>query len=234
MTADTREVWILKHVANEGAGTIHDFLISNGIPVRFIELYRGEAIPSDLSKLRAVCVMGGPMNVDDEAKFPFLKAEDAFIRLLIREHIPVLGVCLGSQLIAKALGKKVYKAPTPEIGWGKVQLTAEALEDPLFKPLYKKEMQVLQWHEDTFDLPDGAVLLATNGQVPHQAFRYGRTTYGLQFHIEVNGSMLLDWFEAKPGGAEVMNFYRAYQAELQILTQRFYRSFFGLNEGESA
>lgn len=228
MSGDAREVWILKHVANEGAGTIHDFLISKEIPVRFIELYRGEPIPSDLRNVRAVCVMGGPMNVDDEDKFPFLKAEDALIRLLIREHIPVLGVCLGSQLIAKALGKKVYKAAAPEIGWGKVRLSAEALDDPLFKPLHKNELQVLQWHEDTFDLPDGAVLLATNDQVPHQAFRYGRTTYGFQFHVEVNNAMLLDWFEKKPEGPAVLATYRAYQAEIQILSNRIYSAFFGL------
>lgn len=226
-----KEVWILKHVANEGAGTIHDFLLSRNIPVRFIELYRGEKIPQDaktLAKLRAVCVMGGPMNVDDEQKFPFLKAEDAFIRLLIREHVPVLGVCLGSQLIAKALGQKVYKAAAPEIGWSRVDLTPEALSDPLFSRLFKTELQVLQWHEDTFDLPDGAVLLASSALVPHQAFRYGRTTYGLQFHVEVNNAMLLDWFENKPEGPAVLNTYRAYQAELQILTNRIYNAFFGL------
>lgn len=228
--SEEKEVWILKHVAHEGAGTIHDFLKEKNIPVRFIELYRGEPIPSDLSRVRAVCVMGGPMNVDDEAKFQFLKAEDAFIRLLIREHIPVLGVCLGSQLIAKALGKKVYKAAVPEIGWGKVRLSEDALVDSLFGPLCKTELQVLQWHEDTFDLPDGAVLLATNDQVPHQAYRYGRTTYGLQFHIEVNNSMLLDWFEKKPEARAVLETYRAYQAELQVLTRRFYTAFFNLGK----
>lgn len=227
--SDDREVWILKHVANEGGGTIHDYLNQQNIPVRFIELHRGDSIPADLSRVRAVCVMGGPMNVDEEAKFPFLKAEDAFIRLLIREHIPVLGVCLGSQLIAKALGKKVYKAAAPEIGWGNVRLSDDALADPLFKTLHKTELQVLQWHEDTFDLPDGAVLLATNDLVPHQAFRYGRTTYGFQFHIEVNNTMLLDWFEKKPEGPSVLAAYRAYQAQLQILSSRIYKAFFNLS-----
>lgn len=227
-----KEVWILKHVANEGAGTIHDFLLSKNIPVRFIELYRGESIPMDaptLSRVRAVCVMGGPMNADDEKQFPFLKTEDLFLRLLIREHVPLLGVCLGSQLIAKALGKKVHKAAAPEIGWSQVDLTDEAMSDPLFSPLFKTELRVLQWHEDTFDLPDGAVLLATNPVVPHQAFRYGRTTYGLQFHVEVNNAMLLDWFEKKPEGRAVLDTYRAYQAELQILTQRIYSAFFNLS-----
>jgi GMP synthase-like glutamine amidotransferase len=225
-----KEVWILKHVANEGAGTIHDFLLNQKIPIRFIELYRGEAIPQDLSNLRAVCVMGGPMNVDDEAKHPFLNSEKAFIRRLIDKEIPCLGVCLGSQLIASALEKRVYKAPVPEIGWSEVRLTPEAGQDPVFGALGSKleKLEVLQWHEDTFDLPDGAVLLAKGHAVPHQAFRVGRFAYGLQFHIEVNGAMLLDWFEKRPDCTAILSHYRAYQAHLNILTHRFYTAFFNL------
>lgn len=223
-----KEVWILKHVANEGAGTIHDFLNERKIPVRFIELYRGEPIPADLTHVRAVCVMGGPMNVDEEAKHPFLAEEKKLIRRLIADGIPVLGVCLGSQLIASALGKKVYKAPVPEIGWSRVELTPAAAEDPVFAPLPQRPIEVLQWHEDTFDLPDGAVLLARGSEVAHQAFRVGRNAYGFQFHVEVTGSMVMDWFEKRPDFTPIMARYRAYQAELQVLTRRIYSAFFGL------
>jgi GMP synthase (glutamine-hydrolysing) len=223
-----KEVWILKHVANEGAGTIHDFLIDRKVPVRFIELYRGESIPDDLSRVRAVCVMGGPMNVDAESEHPFLAAEKKFIRTLMSGNIPVLGVCLGSQLIAAALGKKVYKASTPEIGWSDVSLTSAAADDPVFSALPQRSLSVLQWHEDTFDLPDGAVLLARGSEVPHQAFRAGRSVYGFQFHVEVTGSMLMDWFEKRPEFAGIMDRYRAYQAELNILTHRIYDRFFSL------
>jgi GMP synthase (glutamine-hydrolysing) len=225
---DEKEVWILKHVANEGAGTIHDYLNGQKIPVRFIELYRGETIPADLSNVRAVCVMGGPMNVDDESKHPFLSAEKKFIRTLVEKNIPVLGVCLGSQLIAAALGKKVYKASAPEIGWCDVTLTPEAATDPVLSALPQRPISVLQWHEDTFDLPDGAVLLARGSEVPHQAFRVGRSVYGFQFHVEVTGSMLMDWFEKRAESAAIMNRYRAYQAELGVLTRRVYERFFSL------
>lgn len=228
VAADTKfaekEVWVLKHVANEGAGTIHDFLIEQKIPVRFIELYRGEPVPDDLSRVRAVCVMGGPMNVDEEEKHPFLKAEKALIRRLIQEEIPVLGVCLGSQLIAAALGKKVYKASAPEIGWSDVTLTPAASTDPVFSTLPQRPIQVLQWHEDTFDLPDGAVLLAEGDRVRHQAFRIG-SVVGLQFHVEVNNAMLMDWFEKHPDRSAILEQYRAYQAQLSVLTRRIYSAF---------
>jgi GMP synthase (glutamine-hydrolysing) len=221
-----KEVWVFKHVANEGAGTIHDYLQDQKIPARFIELYRGEAIPQDLKNVRAVCVMGGPMNVDDEVAYPFLAAEKAFLRRLIKEGIPVLGVCLGSQLIAAALGKKVYKAPVPEIGWSDVTLTPDAALDPVFSALPQRPIKVLQWHEDTFDLPDGAVLLARGAEVAHQAFRVGQNVYGLQFHVEVTSSMLLDWFDHRPEREQILNYYRAYQAELKVLVQRIYSRFF--------
>lgn len=224
-----KEVWILKHVANEGAGTIHDFLIERKIPVRFIEFYRGESVPDDLSRVRAVCVMGGPMNVDEEEKHPFLKVEKALIRQLLRDEIPVLGVCLGSQLIASALGKKVYKASAPEVGWSDVTLTPAALTDPVFSTLPQRPIQVLQWHEDTFDLPDGAVLLAEGDRVRHQAFRVG-SAVGLQFHVEVNNAMLMDWFEKHPDRTQILDFYRAYQAQLSVLTHRVYSAFFKLAE----
>ncbi len=224
-----KEVWILKHVANEGAGTIHDYLNERKIPIRFIELYRGEPIPQDLENVRAVCVMGGPMNVDDESLHPFLSAEKKFIRTLMEKNIPVLGVCLGSQLIAAALGKKVYKAPVPEIGWSDVALTPAAATDPVFSALPQRPISVLQWHEDTFDLPEGAVLLARGSEVAHQAFRVGPSAYGLQFHVEVTGAMLMDWFEKRPEFAGIMNRYRAYQAELNVLTRRIYERFFSLH-----
>lgn len=226
-SADAKEVWVLKHVAHEGAGTIHDHLIDREIPVRFIELYRGDAIPRDLSGVRAVCVMGGPMNVGEESKYPFLAEEKVLIRRLIDQKIPVLGICLGAQLIASALGQKVYKAPAPEVGWSPVTLTPAAANDPIFSPLPQRPIQVLQWHEDTFDLPEGAVLLATNDVVTNQAFRVG-SAYGLQFHVEVTGSMLLDWFEKRPDCAVILNTYRAHQGELSILAKRLYTAFFTL------
>ena len=132
MAGISKEVLILQHVPNEGAGTFLDFLEKKKIPFRTVALYQNDPLPQDLSAARAVLVMGGPMNVYDEEKYPFLKKEDAFIIRLLSENIPCLGICLGSQLIAKALGGKVYKAKRPEIGWDEVQLSEEARKDPLF------------------------------------------------------------------------------------------------------
>ena len=164
---NSKEVLILQHVANEGAGTIHDYLNTQKIPFYFIRLYENEALPKALDQVRSVIVMGGPMNVYEEDKFPFLKEENIFIQRLIQENIPMLGVCLGSQLLAKALGAKVMKAGAPEIGWGDVEISSNGDKDPLFGELKSKKLRVLQWHEDTFELPKGAVRLASSQIVPN-------------------------------------------------------------------
>lgn len=222
----TKEVVILQHVANEGAGTMLDYLKKNGVAYRLIGLYRGDALPEDLSFVSAVLVMGGPMNVDEEEKFPFLRKEKLWIGRLIERGIPCLGVCLGAQLIARALGKRVYKAPKPEIGWQEVTLTAEAMKDPLFSTVNASTLRVLQWHEDTFDLPEGAVLLASGSEVPHQAYRYGDRAYGLQFHVEVNRSMLEDWFKDKENLAEILSVYDRYRNQLDQISFSVYERFF--------
>src|SRR3989338_3098292 len=126
-------VVILEHVANENAGTIRDFLVREKTPFEEIQLFqKGYAMPS-LDEVSALVVMGGPMNVYEEEKYAFLKEENRYIQDAVRQGIPYLGICLGSQLLAKALGAKVTKASQPEVGWGKVELTAAALESALFK-----------------------------------------------------------------------------------------------------
>jgi len=132
------------------------------------------------------------MNVYEEDRFPFLREEDLFIKESIQRGKRVLGICLGAQLIAKALGAKVFKAPEKEIGWYDVSLTEEGSRDPWFAS-FPKVFRVFQWHEDTFEIPKRAKLLATSTAVPNQAFRYGENAYGLQFHLEVTPEMIRDW-----------------------------------------
>jgi GMP synthase-like glutamine amidotransferase len=149
-------------------------------------------LPGDLSEIEGVVSLGGPMNVYEEKEFPFLKEEDIFIKEAVKKEIPFLGICLGSQLIAKACGARVRKSPVKEVGWFKVALEPTVEDDPLFEGL-AGSLEVFQWHEDTFDIPSGGVLLAKGGDCPHQAFRIGRSVYGIQFHIEVTERIIADW-----------------------------------------
>ena len=132
------------------------------------------------------------MNVYEEMRFPFLKDEDSFLKEATRCGVPVLGICLGAQLLAKALGARVKKAPAKEVGWYRVGLTEDGRRDPLFKGIPGR-LTVFQWHEDTFEMPGGGVLIAGSFPCMHQAFRFGHNAYGLQFHIEVTSDMVKSW-----------------------------------------
>ena len=176
------------------------------------------------------------MNVYEEDRYPFLKDEDLFIKEAIQRGKSVLGICLGAQLIAKALGAKVFKAPVKEIGWYDVSLTRIGLRDPLFSIL-PKTFPVFQWHEDTFEIPKAGKLIATSNSIPHQAFRYGEKVYGLQFHIEVTEEMIQEWvetYEEEFGGIQTPPSSRTEiltETEIKIETytrrgMKFLRNFF--------
>jgi len=187
-------ILIIKHISIEGPGTIADFFEKRQVPLDIIELGDGESLPRDMNDIDAVIVLGGPMNVYEEDKCPFLKPEDQFLKEVIKEEIPLLGICLGSQLIAKASGAEVKKAPVKEIGWSMVQMKDEGQFDPLFEGI-DDFLAVFQWHHDTFDLPLGAKLLSTSKECPHQAFKLGKNIYGLQFHIEVTKPIIESWIK---------------------------------------
>ena len=189
------KVIIIKHIDIEGPGTIGDFLDGNGIPYHIIDIFNGEPLPDSLSNTSAVIVLGGPMNVYEEDKYPFLKEEDKYLKEVIAEGLPTLGFCLGAQLIAKAKGAKVKKAPQKEIGWFKILLNRNGSSDPLFQE-FPGEVDVFQWHGDTFDIPDGAVKLAESELCSNQAYRIGDNIYGLQFHVEVTDELIYQWIDA--------------------------------------
>ena len=134
------------------------------------------------------------MGVYDEAEYPFLSDEHQFLRRMIAQGVPLLGICLGSQLLAKALGARVYRNPQKEIGWYTVDLTPAGAADPLFAGL-TSPVPVFQWHGDAFDLPVGATPLATSPLCPLQAFRYGDRVYGLLFHLELTPTVIQSWLE---------------------------------------
>jgi GMP synthase-like glutamine amidotransferase len=186
-------VLIIKHVEIEGPGLIEDCLNQERVPYQILPLEAGLSLPKP-DNFSHIVILGGPMNVYEEDLYPFLKDEDLFIKEAIQRGKYVLGICLGAQLIAKALGAKVFRSPVKEIGWYDVSLTKIGSDDPLFSNLPKR-FPVFQWHGDTFEIPEKAKLLAISDPVLHQAFRYGENAYGLQFHLEVTREMITEWMK---------------------------------------
>lgn len=169
-----------QHVPFEGLGSIEAWLRDAGYAITCTRFFESPDIP-DLSDIDLLIVMGGPMSVNDEAEFPWLAQEKGFIREAVQAGKPVLGVCLGAQLIASALGAKVSKNPVKEIGWFPIQ-GLPGNERAAFR--FPPETTVFHWHGDTFDLPAGAIRLARSPACVNQAFQVGRATLGLQFHLE--------------------------------------------------
>lgn len=213
------------HVASEGPGSLGTFLEAQGYTLETVKLYAGEPLPDDPTGCAAVISMGGPMNVYEDEKYPFLAEEARFIRAAIDRGIPVLGICLGAQMIARVCGAVVGKSPVKEVGWCSVSLTEAGTRDSFFAGL-PAQLEVLQWHEDMFHIPDGGVLLASSADCPHQAFRYG-SAYGLQFHVEVTRDMLADWFAGSPDLAAILNRYDEIRAALDSRAETIYRNWIG-------
>jgi len=135
--------------------------------------------------------MGGPMGVYEQDRYPILRQDIHLIEEALRQDKPILGVCLGSQLLAAALGSPVTKGKSKEIGWHPISLTQAAMRDPLWTKL-EPSFMAYHWHGDIFELPSGAVSLASSEKTPHQAFRYGRAAYGILFHMEVTERIIED------------------------------------------
>lgn len=177
------EIIVLQHAACEGPGTIADALSARGIHARTIRSDLGEQVPSDLGAASGLVAMGGPMGVCEQEQFAFLSRELRLIEKTIHGGLPVLGICLGSQLLAAALGSRVYKGSQKEIGWHSVSVEPGASGDPLFRHLPAR-LDAFHWHGDIFDLPEGAVALARSERTSCQAFCYEQA-YGILFHMEV-------------------------------------------------
>ncbi|MBD3296252.1 MAG: type 1 glutamine amidotransferase [Candidatus Omnitrophica bacterium] len=187
-------ILIIKHIDIEGPGILGDVLTERGYDIANISLERGDRFPDKLDAVRAVVVLGGPMNVDETAKYPFLRTEDIFIKKVLERGIPYLGICLGAQLLAKAAGAEVIKDQGEEIGFYDVELTDVGGSDPLFAGLHR-HFEVFQWHSDSFLLPRGGELLAGSGACRNQAFKLPSRAYGLQFHLELDARMIDEWIE---------------------------------------
>lgn len=179
----------VQHVACEEPGRIRAALERRGRAVRIVRTYAGEAVPRSARGLDGLVLMGGPMGVRDAARRPHLRVEMRLVEAALGAGVPVLGVCLGSQILAAVLGARVEAADEKEIGWRSVALGPAAATDGLFSGAPRRFV-ALHWHGDAFDAPAGAVALASSAMTPCQAFRWGRSAYGLLFHIEATPAIV--------------------------------------------
>jgi GMP synthase-like glutamine amidotransferase len=211
---------IIRHVPYEGPGLIETVGREMGLSFALHCMDRGDRLP-DAGSIAGLVVMGGPMGANDEASHPFLAGEKTLIAEAVRAGLPVLGVCLGSQLMASALGAVVRTGPRPEIGQGEVQLTEAGLADPVLGP-EGASVRVFHWHGDTFDLPGGSTHLARSALYPHQAFRAGARAYALQVHVEVDEILARSWARRLPAGVGI-DASQTETAGRRIIT-RFFRA----------
>lgn len=179
---------------HEGPGLIADVVAARGHEMTLVRVDQGEAVPDPdaVTQMSGLVVMGGPMGVDDNDAHPWLEQERELLVAAVDADLAVLGICLGAQQLAAALGAVVDTGPEPEIGPGEVHLTRQADGDPVFGPC-GAALACFHWHGDTFFLPEGGVLMAWNELYLHQAFRFGTRAYGMQFHVEVTAKLADAW-----------------------------------------
>jgi GMP synthase (glutamine-hydrolysing) len=203
-----KKLLVLQHVAHELLGTLNPLLKRAGFRIRYVNFARHPDAEPSLDGYDGLIVLGGPMSVNDAIRLRHLTTELKLIEEAMRRDIPVLGICLGAQLIAKALGAAVYRNPEKEIGWHDVSPTDHASSDPLLMELQKTE-KIFQWHGETFDIPKSTSHLAFSPLCANQAFRYGTKVYGFQFHMEVDAPMIHRWLKVVDNRIEISNLHGA-------------------------
>jgi GMP synthase-like glutamine amidotransferase len=216
----------LEHIHSNPVGVYGDVLLDRGIEVHRVRLDLGEALP-DWREYDLLVVMGGAMSVYEEDTYPWLVGEKRAIREAVTAGCPYFGVCLGSQLLASALGSRVFRGPEPELGVNPIFLCEAARRDPVFRA-FPPDVEVFEFHSDTFDLPDGAVRLARSSRYENQAFHVGRTAYAIQCHLEPSLDDARDWFDApslaetfetRYGRGSVAGFLEEYARSMPLLQQ---------------
>jgi GMP synthase (glutamine-hydrolysing) len=227
---------VLQHTPTEGPERAGAFAVEQGLTLDVRHVYRGDPVPADLASDQVLIVMGGPMGVSDagDPRFPYLAPELALLERAIARDRPVLGICLGSQLLARAAGARVYPASRREVGWAPVRFNGVERE-PSLRGL-RAEETMLHWHGDTFDLPAGAVHLAATSTCPNQAFHIRNRAFGLQFHCELGADMIATWVRDDadyvlgangPGGGErILADTRRFMPEAAQVGDRLLRNIF--------
>jgi GMP synthase (glutamine-hydrolysing) len=183
------KIIVLQHHPAETLGTLADALESAALAWQYVRVHDGHPLPKEIRGAGGLVVMGGPQTVYQLDRYPYLRDELRLIEDALKDNKPILGVCLGSQLLAAALGAKVYRNTEREIGWYRVRLDDAAKDDRLMRGL-ATDFIAAHWHSDIFDLPAGATALASSDKTPVQGFRYGEKAYGLLFHAEMTAEIL--------------------------------------------
>lgn len=237
-------VLVLQHIACEPPAVYEDVMRERGWSLTRVELDEGE-VPPPWQEADAIVAMGGPMGTYDEADHPWLVAEKQLIGEAVRSGTPYFGACLGVQLLAAALGARVYPGPVPEVGVLPVSLTPEGRADPLFAGL-PDTFPTLQWHGDTFDLPEGGVSLLSSPAYANQGFRFGTLAYGVQFHLELDEGLAAEWAAVPAyresadrvlgaGGLDrLMADFRSHAGEMQSHARTVFGRWAGLAEGAAS
>lgn len=186
------KILVFQHVPYEPLGTLDPLLKQAGFRIRYVNFGRNPGERPTLDGYAALIILGGPMNADNIAQFPHLATELELIQEALQRDMSVLGICLGAQLLAKALGGRVLPGGGREIGWYSVDLTQAGQDDPVLSA-FGQQKEVFQWHDDVIELPDNVEHLAKSANCPVQAFRHGEHAYGFQFHLEVDGALIERW-----------------------------------------
>ncbi|MGA9009889.1 MAG: glutamine amidotransferase [Xanthobacteraceae bacterium] len=210
MASGKRSAIALRHVAYEDLGLLAQILRSEGWDASYRESANDDLGAPAIESADLLIVLGGPFGAYETDTYPFLAEEIAILERRLAQKRPTLGICLGAQLMARALGARVFPGSVREVGWGRVELSAEGRQSCL-RPLAEDGAKVVHWHGDTFDLPSGAVRLASNDNYQNQAFAFGDEALALQFHLEADAATLEKWYvgyaiDAPPGDMSVAEF----------------------------
>lgn len=207
---------VVQHTVNEGMGLLEDVFRSRGweLDIRCME-HAGSVLPDSIEGHDSMVIMGGPMGANDGEQYPHLIKVQDLIRQAVYSHVPTVGICLGAQLIAKAMGGRVIRNPVKEIGWYPISLTEYGFQSPLFDGL-PGEFTFFEWHQDTFTLPDRGRWLARGRTCLNQAFSVDNYIWGLQFHPEVSLEMIAGWVDS---GKEELEEYGG-RSEARVLLEK--------------
>jgi GMP synthase-like glutamine amidotransferase len=194
-TERRKPILIVQHAPHEHPAAVRRALESQGILTHWIHSYLGEPYP-DISEIAGMVSLGGPMSANDEQDHPWIRPEIALMRKCIDTGLPIAGICLGGQMMARAMGGKVERNDVHEVGWFPIEVTDEGRKDPILG-VAGSNPTVYHWHGETFHLPEGAVLLARSKACPRQAYRLGENAYGFQFHPEADHQLVGEWLDTE-------------------------------------